>query len=58
MVILDIVMPEMDGGDTYDKLRYINPDIKVLLSSGYRNDGQAIKILFRVCDGFIHKHLI
>ena len=55
MVILDMVMPEMGGGDTYDKLRAVNPDIKVLLSSGYSIDGQAGKILSSGCDGFIQK---
>ena len=55
MVILDMVMPEMGGGDTYEKLRDVNPDIKVLLSSGYSIDGQASKILSRGCDGFIQK---
>lgn len=55
MVILDMVMPEIGGGDTYDKLRDVNPDIKVLLSSGYSIDGQADKILSRGCDGFIQK---
>jgi len=35
MVILDMIMPEMDGGETYDKLKKVNPDLKVLLSSGY-----------------------
>ena len=55
MVILDMVMPEMGGGDTYDKLRDVNPNIKVLLSSGYSIDGQASKILSRGCDGFIQK---
>lgn len=55
MVILDMVMPETGGGDTYEKLRDINPDIKVLLSSGYSIDGQAGEILSRGCDGFIQK---
>lgn len=55
MVILDMVMPEMGGGDTFDRLRDINPDIKVLLSSGYSIDGQASNILSRGCDGFIQK---
>ncbi|MBU1161668.1 MAG: response regulator, partial [Proteobacteria bacterium] len=55
MLILDMVMPEIGGGDTYDRLKEINPDIKVLLSSGYSIDGQAAKILDRGCNGFIQK---
>ncbi len=55
LIILDMVMPEMDGGNTYDRLRDVNPDIKVLLSSGYSIDGHAEKILSRGCDGFIQK---
>ena len=55
MVILDMVMPDMGGGDTYDRLKEINPNIKVLLSSGYSINGQAAKILERGCDGFIQK---
>jgi len=55
MVILDMIMPDMSGGDTYDRLKESNPDIKVLLSSGYSIDGQATEILNRGCDGFIQK---
>jgi CheY-like chemotaxis protein len=55
MAILDIIMPVMDGAETYKKLKEINPDIKVLLSSGYGIDGQATKILDRGCNGFIQK---
>ena len=36
LVILDVVMPEMDGADTYEKLRKINPDVKAILSTGYQ----------------------
>ncbi|MBW2018177.1 MAG: hypothetical protein JRJ01_15290, partial [Deltaproteobacteria bacterium] len=42
-------------GETFDRLKAINPDIKVLLSSGYSVDGQASKILERGCNGFIQK---
>ena len=55
IVILDMVMPKMGGEDTYEKLKDINPAVKVLLSSGYSIDGQASKILSRGCDGFIQK---
>ncbi|UCF86206.1 MAG: PAS domain S-box protein, partial [Desulfobacteraceae bacterium] len=41
MVILDIIMPDMGGQETYDRLYKINPDVKVLLSSGYSINGQA-----------------
>jgi len=55
MVILDIIMPDMGGGEVYDKIKAINPDVKVLLSSGYSVDGQAIELLERGCDGFMQK---
>jgi PAS domain S-box-containing protein len=55
MVVLDMVMPFMDGGETYDRLKRINPNIKALLSSGYSVNGQAREILERGCNGFIQK---
>lgn len=55
LVILDMIMPGMGGGETFDRLKALNPNIKVLLSSGYSVDGQATKILERGCNGFIQK---
>jgi PAS domain S-box-containing protein len=55
LVIMDMIMPGMGGGETFDRLKEIDPDIKVLLSSGYSINGQATKILRRGCDGFIQK---
>jgi len=55
LVVLDMIMPDMDGGDTYDFLKSINPGIRVLLSSGYSIDGHAREILKRGCNGFIQK---
>ena len=55
LVILDMIMPGMGGGETYDRLKEIRPDLKVLLSSGYSIDGQAQEILDRGCNGFIQK---
>jgi DNA-binding NtrC family response regulator len=48
-------MPKISGGEVYDKLKEINPQVKVLLSSGYSVDGQATEILKRGCNGFIQK---
>ena len=55
IVILDMIMPEMGGCMVYDRLKEIDPKIKVLLSSGYSIEGKATKILDRGCSGFIQK---
>ena len=55
MVVMDMIMPGMGGGETFDRLKEINPAVKVLLSSGYSINGQASHIMERGCDGFIQK---
>jgi len=55
LVILDMIMPDMGGGKTYDQLKQIDPAVRVLLSSGYSIDGQASAIIRRGCNGFIQK---
>jgi len=55
LVILDMIMPDVDGGKVFDIIKEVNPDVKVLLSSGYSIDGKAEEILSRGCDGFIQK---
>jgi len=55
MVILDLIMPEMNGSETFDRLRSVKPDVKVLLSSGYSLNGQADEVMQRGCNGFIQK---
>jgi len=55
LVILDMIMPDLGGGETFDRLKKINPEIKILLSSGYSIDGQASEIMDRGCNGFIQK---
>jgi CheY-like chemotaxis protein len=55
LVILDMVMPDMGGGETFDRLRASDPGVRVILSSGYSIDGQAEKILRRGCNGFVQK---
>ncbi|MBC2715783.1 MAG: response regulator [Desulfobacteraceae bacterium] len=55
LVILDMVMPGMSGKQVYDRLVKINPNIKVLISSGYSQNGPAERILKKECNGFIQK---
>jgi len=55
MVIMDMIIPGMSGKEAYDGLKKIDPEIKVLLSSGYSISGQAAEILEQGCNGFIQK---
>ena len=55
LVLLDIIMPNMKGGEVFDRLKEINPEVKVLLSSGYSIDDEASQILERGGSGFIQK---
>ena len=55
LVILDMVMPEMGGSETFDRLKAMDSSVRVILSSGYSLDGQASEILERGCMGFIQK---
>jgi PAS domain S-box-containing protein len=55
LVILDMVMPGKGGGEVFDEMRAIHPDVKVLLLSGYSLDGEAKRIMDRGCNGFIQK---
>jgi two-component system, cell cycle sensor histidine kinase and response regulator CckA len=55
LVLLDMIMPGMSGGDTFDLLKEIDPNVKVILASGYSLEGQAQEIMERGCNGFIQK---
>jgi PAS domain S-box-containing protein len=55
LVILDMIMPGMGGGEVFDQLKRIQPRVKVLLASGYSMQGQATEIMNRGCIGFIQK---
>ncbi|HVN72521.1 MAG TPA: PAS domain S-box protein [Desulfomonilia bacterium] len=55
LVILDFIMPDFGGKETFDTLHRVNPQVKVLLSSGYSLDGQAKEIMQSGCKGFIQK---
>ena len=50
-----MIMPDIGGKDAYDGLKKIDPNVKVLLSSGYSLNAQAQEILEKGCNGFIQK---
>ncbi len=55
LVILDLIMPGVSGADTYDRLKAVDPEGKVLLASGYSIDSQAKALMDKGCNGFIQK---
>jgi CheY-like chemotaxis protein/putative methionine-R-sulfoxide reductase with GAF domain len=55
LVVLDMIMPEMGGKETFERIREINPDVKILISSGYSQGENTAEILARGGSGFIQK---
>ncbi|MDX8397769.1 MAG: PAS domain S-box protein [Mariprofundaceae bacterium] len=54
-VLLDMTMPHMNGEDCYGELRKINPDINVILSSGYTKEDSTARFKGKGLAGFIQK---
>jgi PAS domain S-box-containing protein len=55
LVILDMVMPEMGGRETFWQLRAIDPNVRILLMSGYSSDETVEMLLKAGAKGFLHK---
>ena len=55
LVILDMIMPGMDGGKTFDSIREIMPAMRVMFSSGHAAGNQVNKVMGKGYGGFIQK---
>ena len=55
LVILDMVMPNMSGGDCFRRMKEINPKARVVLSSGYSMDGAIQGVMNEGILAFIQK---
>ena len=55
LVILDLVMPEMDGHKCFQKLKSMNPEINVIMSSGYSVTGFSLDFKSEGAKAFIDK---
>ncbi len=55
LIILDIVMPKMGGKEIFKEVKKIEPNIKILVSSGYSANGQVGDVIKAGADGFIQK---
>ena len=55
LVILDLIMPVMDGKQCLDEILKVNPQAKVLIASGYSPDGATKEILEGRAKGLVNK---
>jgi len=55
LIILDMVMPGINGSETFEYIKKINPDARILLSSGYSQNGDIGRLLKKGCCGFLQK---
>ncbi len=55
LVLLDMVMPKMDGKETFKALFQINPKIKVIINSGFKNDPRVQNVLEKGASAFLQK---
>jgi two-component system, cell cycle sensor histidine kinase and response regulator CckA len=55
LVIMDMIMPGIGGGNAFDAIFTMNPGVKVILSSGYSLNGEAKHIMQRGVRAFLQK---
>jgi two-component system cell cycle sensor histidine kinase/response regulator CckA len=54
-VVLDLMMPNMDGEEALGELRRIREDVKVVLSSGYQERDVTESVVEMGFEGFVQK---
>ena len=55
LVLMDVIMPGKSGGDAYQELKAIQPDLKIILMSGYAGDYLSGKLIMEKDVHFIEK---
>jgi two-component system cell cycle sensor histidine kinase/response regulator CckA len=55
MVVLDVILPDLSGEQVYRELKKIDPDVRVLLASGYSINTQIKSLLNQGCADFVAK---
>lgn len=55
LVILDLIMPEMGGKECLEELRRLDPNLKILVTSGYPLNGPTKETVKSEARGFVGK---
>jgi two-component system cell cycle sensor histidine kinase/response regulator CckA len=55
LVVLDLIMPGMNGRQAFAEIKKIHKNSKILISTGYTVDGEIEDLLNQGCQGFIRK---
>lgn len=55
LIILDLIMPGLNGADAAREFRRINPEAKILIASGYSRDASTDRLLADEACGFLNK---
>jgi two-component system, cell cycle sensor histidine kinase and response regulator CckA len=55
LVLLDLRLPGMDGGEIIRNLRQVRPDVPVILMSGYGTQEALAQLIGQNISGFLHK---
>jgi CheY-like chemotaxis protein len=55
LVMLDLRMKGMNGPEALERLRLLDPEVKVVMVSGYLPDDDILRDLAAICGGFLEK---
>jgi PAS domain S-box-containing protein len=55
LVLMDLTMPHLDGEQTFRELRRVEPDVKVIMTSGYNEQDVTQKFVGKGLSGFLQK---
>ena len=55
LILLDLKLPDESGAETFKKIRAIDPDARVILSTGYNETQEVFELMNLGCRGMLQK---